>query len=54
MSRGSALGERRGGRVAGVPNKLGADIRAMIPNALSDVGGQEYLARQAEQIQEPS
>jgi hypothetical protein len=31
-----------------VPNRLNADVRSMIVGALSEVGGQEYLARQAE------
>ena len=35
------------GRVKGVPNKTTADIKAMILGALSDVGGQSYLAEQA-------
>ena len=35
------------GRPRGVPNKLNADLRAMILGALSEAGGQEYLARQA-------
>ena len=47
MPRGSAPGERRGGRQAGTPNKLSADVRALILAALDDVGGAEYLARQA-------
>lgn len=37
------------GRKAGVPNKFNADIKAMVLGALNDVGGQRYLARQAEQ-----
>src|SRR3954453_7971246 len=47
MPRGSRPGERRGGRVAGTPNKLTADIKGMILGALDKVGGQEYLARVA-------
>jgi hypothetical protein len=47
MSRGGA---RPGaGRKSGVPNKLTSDVKAMILGALSDVGGQAYLARQAEE-----
>jgi hypothetical protein len=46
---GSAPGERRGGRQRGTPNRLTGDVRAMILGALSEVGGQSYLARQAEQ-----
>ena len=47
MSRGGA---RPGaGRKSGVPNKITSDVKAMILGALSDVGGQAYLARQAEE-----
>ena len=42
-----ANGRKTGGRVAGTPNKLSADLRAMILNALSTAGGEQYLARQA-------
>ena len=42
-----ANGRKTGGRVAGTPNKLSADLRAMILGALSEVGGEQYLARQA-------
>ena len=42
-----ANGRKTGGRVAGTPNKLSADLRAMILNALSEAGGEHYLARQA-------
>jgi hypothetical protein len=42
-------GRRDGaGRKPGVPNKIGADLRAMILGALDGVGGVEYLQRQAE------
>ena len=41
-------GRREGaGRKPGVPNKLSADIKNMILNALSDVGGEQYLAARA-------
>ncbi len=41
-------GYREGaGRKKGVPNKLNRDIKAMILGALTDVGGRDYLARQA-------
>jgi len=40
-------GRKTGGRVAGVPNKLTADLKAMILGALDDAGGQNYLADQA-------
>lgn len=35
------------GRKKGVPNKIGADIRAMMFEALEQAGGVEYLVRQA-------
>jgi hypothetical protein len=37
----------RGGRPKGSPNVLGKDVRAMILEALDDVGGPRYLSRQA-------
>ena len=36
------------GRKKGVPNKLNADLKAMILGALAGAGGQDYLQRQAE------
>lgn len=48
MPRGSAPGERRGGRQAGVPNKLSGSLRELILGALDAAGGQAYLAKQAE------
>lgn len=36
-----------GGRVAGTPNKITGDIKEMIRNALSEVGGVDYLKTQA-------
>src|SRR3954465_15029444 len=41
---GSKPGERRGGRVKGTPNKVPAPIKGMILGALSDIGGQKWLA----------
>ena len=38
---------RLGGRQKGTPNKINADIRAMVLEALDDVGGPRYLSRQA-------
>jgi hypothetical protein len=35
------------GRKKGTPNKINADLRAMILGALSDAGGQKYLTAQA-------
>lgn len=40
--------KRYGGRQKGTPNKDNAAIKAMIEQALSRVGGVNYLARQAE------
>lgn len=37
------------GRKKGIPNKLTGDVKAMILGALEQVGGQSYLAEQAEQ-----
>lgn len=45
--KGSAPGERRGGRQKGTPNKLNSDLRAMILGALNDAGGRSYLVQQA-------
>jgi hypothetical protein len=45
--RPSKPGERRGGRQVGTPNKITADLKAMILGALDDAGGQRYLAAQA-------
>ena len=36
-----------GGSRKGIPNKITADVRAMILAALDHVGGQDYLAEQA-------
>ena len=38
---------KSGGRVAGTPNKINAALKDMILGALSDVGGRDYLAKQA-------
>ena len=46
--RGSAPGERRGGRQKGTPNKVNSDLKEMILGALAGAGGQDYLQRQAE------
>lgn len=41
-------GRREGaGRPKGVPNKLNATIKEMVLGALTDVGGQKYLADRA-------
>lgn len=47
MPRGSAPGERRGGRQKGTPNRITADIKAAILGAFTKVGGEDYLALQA-------
>ena len=39
--------QKTGGRVKGTPNKVTGDIKTMIRDALSDVGGVEYLKTQA-------
>lgn len=36
------------GRVKGVPNKVTADVKAMVLQALSDAGGAAYLLTQAQ------
>ena len=44
-----ALGRKTGGGTrAGVPNKITADLKAMILGALDAAGGQDYLREQAE------
>ena len=42
-----AAGVKTGGRQKGTPNKINALLKDMILGALSDVGGQAYLAAQA-------
>ena len=37
------------GRGKGTPNKVTKELKDMVLGALSDVGGQSYLARQAEE-----
>jgi len=49
MARGSAKGERRGGRQKGTPNKLSGELKGMILGALDAKGGQAYLERQADE-----
>ena len=39
---------KTGGRKKGTPNKLTADVKAMVLEALHNKGGVEYLERQAE------
>ena len=45
MARSRTSGQ---GRPKGVPNRINRDLREMILNALSEAGGEQYLARQAE------
>jgi hypothetical protein len=45
-------GKKTGGRVKGVPNKLTADVKAMILAALDEAGGVDYLRKQA--VENPS
>lgn len=42
-------GKKTGGRVAGTPNKNTAQLTEMIRNALTAVGGQAYLEKQAKE-----
>ncbi len=44
MAKGKKTG---GGSRKGVPNKVNADLRAMIHGALTKAGGQTYLLKQA-------
>ena len=46
MAKGIKTG---GGSRKGVPNKNTTELKAMISGALQDVGGRDYLARQAEE-----
>lgn len=39
---------KTGGRQKGTPNKINADLKAMILGALDKAGGQKYLQAQAE------
>lgn len=41
-----AKGQKTGGRTKGVPNKVNAELREMILNALSQAGGEKYLLQQ--------
>lgn len=50
--KGSAPGERRGGRQKGTPNQL-PDLRAMTLRALIKAGGVDYLERQAHENPAP-
>lgn len=43
-----AKGVKTGGRKAGTPNKITGELKGMILEALSDVGGVGYLTRVAE------
>jgi hypothetical protein len=49
MPRGGRTRTSGQGRKPGVRNKLSRDIKEMVVGALCAVGGQDYLARQAEQ-----
>lgn len=44
-----AAGHKTGGRQKGTPNKVTAEIKDMIAEALSNKGGVKYLERQAEE-----
>jgi hypothetical protein len=41
--------EKTGGRKKGTPNKVTGELKSMILGALGQAGGQDYLARQAEE-----
>lgn len=43
-----AKGQKTGGRQKGTPNKVSADIKGMVLEALSAKGGAQYLIDQAE------
>lgn len=45
---GSKPGERRGGRQKGTPNRVTGALKDMILQALANVGGVEYLEKQAD------
>jgi hypothetical protein len=49
MPRGSAPGERRGGRQKGTPNKISKDLKSAIKAAFDEVGGKDYLVKLAEE-----
>ncbi len=51
MARGSAKGERRGGRKPGIPNKITQDMREAVKQAFDKAGGVDYLVKQA--VNEP-
>lgn len=42
-----AKGQKTGGRKAGTPNKITAEVKDMVLTALENVGGVEYLEQQA-------
>jgi hypothetical protein len=44
-----AVGHKTGGREKGTPNKTTKALKDMILGALSEAGGQQYLARMAEE-----
>lgn len=41
--------EKKGGRVAGTPNKTTGELKEMILKALDNAGGIDYLTRQADE-----
>jgi hypothetical protein len=44
-----ARGRKTGGRQKGTPNKVTTDVKEMVLAALRRAGGEQYLARQAEE-----
>ena len=47
VGRPKGLPKTGGGSRKGIPNKVTADLKAMILGALADAGGQKYLLEQA-------
>ena len=44
-----AKGKKTGGRQKGTPNKLTAEVKDMVRQALDDLGGVEYLKKTAKE-----
>ena len=49
VGRPAKKGERPGGRSRGTPNKVTRDLKQMIEGALSDLGGQAWLVKAADE-----
>ena len=48
---GSKLGEKRGGRKKGTPNKITADVKASLLSVYAEIGGDEQFAKWAKKNQ---